>query len=67
MENTNARQSWSERQKDPEEENEGQDVNLNVTKARKKMLFSAKAEIALNNRVTQSKCRSLRGGTEELS
>lgn len=36
VESTNARQSWTERWNDPEEGNEGQDVNLNVTKARKK-------------------------------
>ena len=66
MESTNACQSGTERQSDSEEENEGQDVNLNVSKARKKMLFYARAEIALNKSVTQSKCRSLRGGMEKL-
>jgi len=35
VQNTNARQSGTARRNDPEEENEGQDVNVNVMKARK--------------------------------
>lgn len=68
LERANARQSGTERWNDPAEGSEGQDVNLNVTKAREKMLFYARAEIALSTVITQSKCdlHSVRGTAEAL-
>ena len=56
MKSTNARQSGTERWNDPEEGSEGQDVHLNVTKARTKILFYAREGITWNNVITQSKC-----------
>lgn len=61
-----ARQSGTGRRNDPEEGSEEQDVNFNVTKARKKMMFYARAEIAWNTVITQSKCGSVRRGAEAL-
>lgn len=51
----NKRQRRIEKRNDPEEENERQEVNLSVRKAKQKMLFYGRAKIALYKIVTQSK------------